>query len=76
MSDLETAARPYSKAIYELASEQKNLPFWSDVLQLASQVATEDEMQVLITLFKLIIGLLVLVIMQYISIDLMFIKNF
>ncbi|MCP4078120.1 MAG: F0F1 ATP synthase subunit delta [Gammaproteobacteria bacterium] len=49
MSDLETAARPYSKAIYELASEQKNLPFWSDVLQLASQVATEDEMQVLIT---------------------------
>jgi len=49
MSDFETAARPYSKAIYELAVEQKNLPFWSDVLQLAAQVAIEDEMQVLIT---------------------------
>ncbi len=49
MSDFETAARPYSKAIYELAVEQKNLPFWSDVLQLAAQVTTDEEMQVLIT---------------------------
>ena len=49
MSDFETAARPYSKAIYELAVEQKNLPFWSDVLQLAAQVAAEEEMETLIT---------------------------
>lgn len=49
MSDFEKAAHPYSKAIYELAIEQKNLQFWSDVLQLAAQVAGDKEMQALIT---------------------------
>ncbi len=49
MSDFETAAHPYSKAIYELAGEQNNLQFWSDVLQLAAQVAAEEEMKALIT---------------------------
>ncbi len=49
MSDFETAARPYAKAIYELASEQDNLQFWSDVLQLAAQVAADEDMQALIT---------------------------
>jgi len=49
MSDFETAARPYSKAIFELASEQKNLQFWSDVLQLSAQVAVDNEMSALIT---------------------------
>lgn len=48
MSDFETAARPYSKAIFELASEQDTLTFWSDVLGLASVVASDEGMQALI----------------------------
>ncbi len=48
MSDFETVARPYSKAIFELASEQNNLQFWSDVLQLAAGVAVDDAMQSLV----------------------------
>ncbi len=49
MSDFETAARPYSKAIYELASEQDNLQFWSDILQIAAQIVADDDMQALIS---------------------------
>lgn len=49
MSDFETAARPYSKAIFELASETKTLADWSAVLQLAGLVASDDGMQAAIT---------------------------
>lgn len=49
MSDFETAARPYSKAIFELASEQKDLSYWSDVLQIAAHIAEDIEMQAVIT---------------------------
>ena len=49
MSDFETAARPYSKAIYELASEQQSLPYWSDILQIAGQIVADEDMQALIT---------------------------
>lgn len=45
MSDFETVARPYSRAIFELANDQQNLTFWSDVLQLAASIASEDDMQ-------------------------------
>lgn len=48
MSDFETVARPYSRAIFELASEQKNLQAWSDVLQLAATVAKDEAMQALV----------------------------
>ena len=48
MSDFETAARPYSRAIFELASEQDALDLWSDVLQLAALVTTDEDMQALI----------------------------
>jgi F-type H+-transporting ATPase subunit delta len=48
MSDFETVARPYSRAIFELASEQKNLQGWSDVLQLAAQVVSDEAMQALV----------------------------
>lgn len=48
MSDFETAARPYSRAIFELASEQDSLSYWSDVLQLAAVVASDEGMQALI----------------------------
>jgi len=47
MSDFETVARPYSKAIFELANDQDNLQFWSDVLQLAATIAAENEMHAL-----------------------------
>lgn len=47
MSDFETLARPYSKAIFELASEQSELQAWSDVLQLAAVVASDESTQVL-----------------------------
>ena len=48
MSDFETAAHPYSKAIFELAKEEGTLDFWSDVLQLASVVVSDESMQALI----------------------------
>jgi F-type H+-transporting ATPase subunit delta len=48
MSDFETVARPYSRAIFELASEQKNLQFWSDVLQLAASLAEDKSIQELV----------------------------
>jgi len=49
MSDFETAARPYAKAIFELANEENTLQDWSDVLQLAAQVAKDEDMRALIT---------------------------
>jgi F-type H+-transporting ATPase subunit delta len=48
MSDLETVARPYSRAVFELASEQKDLAGWSDLLQLASTIAVDESMQAVI----------------------------
>lgn len=49
MSDFETAARPYSKALFELANEQDSLQSWSEVLQLAALVASDEDMQALIS---------------------------
>jgi F-type H+-transporting ATPase subunit delta len=43
MSDFETVARPYSKAVFELAREQKGLQQWSDLLQLASTVVSDPD---------------------------------
>lgn len=48
MSDFETAARPYSRAIFELANEQGKLSEWSDVLQLAALIASDESMRALI----------------------------
>ena len=48
MSDLETAARPYAKAIFELANEGKSLDFWSEVLQLGALVAANEDVQAVI----------------------------
>lgn len=50
MSDFETASRPYSRAIFELATEQSNLQFWSDVLQLAASLAEDESIQALVTM--------------------------
>ena len=45
MSEFETTARPYSKAIFELARETDSLGQWSDVLQVAGAVADDEAMQ-------------------------------
>ena len=45
MSDFETAARPYAKALFELASGEGNLQSWEDILKLASAVASDADMQ-------------------------------
>ena len=50
MSDFETAARPYAKAIFELASAEGNLPSWGDSLQVAGVIASDADMQ---AMFKL-----------------------
>lgn len=50
MSDFETAARPYAKAIFELATSEGNLQGWGDSLQLAGVVASDADMQ---TMFEL-----------------------
>ena len=47
MSDFETAARPYAKAIYELASEEGKLQSWDDSLQAAALIASDAQMQAL-----------------------------
>ena len=48
MSDFETVARPYARALFDLAREQDKLGWWSELLTAASQVVANDEMQQLI----------------------------
>ena len=50
MSDFETAARPYAKAIFELATSEGNLQSWGDSLQLAGVVASDADMQAMFEL--------------------------
>ncbi len=50
MSDLDTAARPYAKAIFELASAEDNLQHWGDSLQVAAVVASDADMQAMFVL--------------------------
>lgn len=45
MADFETAARPYAKAIFELASDEGNLQHWQDNLSLAAMIAVDPDMQ-------------------------------
>ena len=43
MAELSTMARPYAKAIFDLAQQAKTLPAWSEVLSgLAQAVATDE----------------------------------
>jgi F-type H+-transporting ATPase subunit delta len=48
MADFETAARPYARAIFELASEEGLLQQWQDNLQLAAAVVSDPDMHALI----------------------------
>jgi F-type H+-transporting ATPase subunit delta len=45
MADFETAARPYARAIFELASEEGKLEQWQEKLQATAAIAADDEMQ-------------------------------
>ena len=47
MSEFETAARPYARAIFECASESNSLTEWADAIQAASAIASDDDMQAL-----------------------------
>ena len=40
MSDYEAVARPYAQAVFELARESGTLAAWSEILEAASQVAS------------------------------------
>jgi F-type H+-transporting ATPase subunit delta len=44
MAEKTTIARPYAQALFKLASEQKNLKGWSEMLGLAATVAVDPEM--------------------------------
>ena len=50
MSDFETAARPYAKAIFQLASTEGNLQGWGDSLQVAGVIASDADMQAMFEL--------------------------
>jgi F-type H+-transporting ATPase subunit delta len=47
MAEKTTIARPYAQAVFELAQSQKELPRWSEVLQLAATVAADERIAVL-----------------------------
>jgi len=44
MSDFETAARPYARALFELGVENNKLQQWQDSLQQAAVIAADDDM--------------------------------
>src|SRR5210317_496027 len=44
MSDFDTAARPYARALFELASEENKLQQWQDNLQQAAVIAADADM--------------------------------
>jgi F-type H+-transporting ATPase subunit delta len=48
MAENTTIARPYAEAIFSLAKEAANFKTWSDTLQLAAAVASDETMQRLI----------------------------
>lgn len=45
MSELSTAARPYAKAVFEMAQSENDLGGWSETLSLLSSVASNDTMR-------------------------------
>lgn len=49
MSDLTTVARPYAKAAFDFAVEQKALDKWSGMLEFAAQVVADDQIQSLLS---------------------------
>ncbi len=45
MADYTTAARPYARAIYQLATESKSVDSWGDVLALMAAVVSDQSMR-------------------------------
>ena len=48
MSELSTIARPYAKAIFDLASQDKSFDKWSDVLSLLTNIVADNAMKTLV----------------------------
>jgi len=48
MSEVTTAARPYARAIYELAKEQGSFDKWSEVLAFLAATVRDEQMQQLL----------------------------
>lgn len=49
MSELTTVARPYAKAAFDYAVEQKAIQEWQDMLVFAGEVAKNDEMSLVLS---------------------------
>jgi F-type H+-transporting ATPase subunit delta len=45
MAELSTLARPYAKAVFEVALADKKLPFWLNALELSAAVAEQDRVK-------------------------------
>ncbi len=45
MADFETAARPYAKAMFELAQDEGKLDQWQEKLSLAAAIVADSEMK-------------------------------
>ncbi len=45
MADLNTIARPYAKAVFELANSEDKLDSWSDMLNTLANIAADAEMK-------------------------------
>lgn len=45
MSELSTAARPYAKAVFEMAQAESDLGGWSETLEFLSAVVSDDTMR-------------------------------
>jgi F-type H+-transporting ATPase subunit delta len=54
MSDFEKIARPYSKALFELAAESKSLQAWSDSLTVAAAIVDDEAMQAMFELSSML----------------------
>lgn len=48
MSELTTAARPYARAVFELASEKGDLDAWSKTLAFMGAVASNDDVRAIL----------------------------
>ncbi len=49
MAERSTVARPYAKALFELALEQKKLDVWSEALGIAAAVVRDERVRKLLT---------------------------
>ena len=53
MSELTTAARPYARALFELAEKAGSLDKWSDSLAFMSAIASDEKVKTLLAVPKL-----------------------